>query len=273
MHLATKGYLKITRLENKGIIFKSEDYQLDKLKMEGNLSSTDKRLMEGLFSSSKTSVKLSELKNKFYKDLLDIKDYTYKTGVEKGYFAKNPKNTKTLFIILGLFVGMISLVIGGILSGFLGPFVFLSAGISAAIVIIFATIMPKKTLKGVYVKEKILGLKEYLKVAEKDRIKFHNAPAKNPQHFETLLPYAMVLGVEKEWAKQFEGIYNQPPSWYSDQSGGTFNSLILIHSLSNFNQSANAAIASHPGSAAGGSGFGGGGFSGGGFGGGGGGSW
>ena len=112
-------------------------------------------------------------------------------------------------------------------------------------------------------------------MAEKDRIKFHNAPEKNPEHFEKLLPYAMILGVEREWAEQFKNIYNQPPSWYSDSLGGTFNSIILISALNNFNHSSQAAMFSAPGggAAGGGSGFGGGGFSGGGFGGGGGGSW
>lgn len=108
----------------------------------------------------------------------------------------------------------------------------------------------------------VLGLKEYLSVAEKDRIKFHNAPEKNPQHFEKLLPYAMVLGVEKKWAGQFQDMYTKNPSWYTDSSGANFNSIILINSLNNFSSSANSVLASRPSSAAGG-----------GFGGGGGGSW
>ena len=86
----------------------------------------------------------------------------------------------------------------------------------------------------------------------------------------------MVLGVEKEWAKQFEGIYDGQPEWYSDPSGSGFNSMVLANSLSSFSSSTNSTLASRPSNTAssGGSGFSsGGGFSGGGFGGGGGGSW
>jgi uncharacterized membrane protein len=148
-----------------------------------------------------------------------------------------------------------------------------SAIISAIIVFVFGFLMPARTHKGVLAKEYILGLKEYLMVAEKDRIKFHNAPEKNPKQFEKLLPYAMVLGVEKEWAEQFKDIYIQNPSWYNDPSGANFNSLVLLSSLNSFSSSTNSVLTSVPSSASGGgSGFGGGG-GGGGFGGGGGGSW
>lgn len=61
-------------------------------------------------------------------------------------------------------------------------------------------------------KEYLLGLKMYLQIAEKDRLDFHNAPEKNPEIFEKLLPYAMVLGVEKALAKEFKGIYIEQPS-------------------------------------------------------------
>jgi len=140
--------------------------------------------------------------------------------------------------------------------------------ISGVIVSIFGFVMAKVTEKGALAKEHILGLKEYLKVAEEARIKFHNAPEKNPQLFEKLLPYAMVLGVEKEWAKQFENIYNQNPSWYSDSSGATFNAVLFSSSLNSFATTATQTLSSAPG---GGSGFGGG--AGGGGGGGGGGGW
>lgn len=278
VYLATKGYLKITRTENKGIIFKHEDYLLEKLKDHANLDPSDKRLMDGLFQyATVKSVKLSDLKNKFYKELPDIKNRIFDFLVSKGYFPKSPSKVKQTYIIIGTLamVGvMLSAEIFTRLIPNFGVIGFISVFVSGLIILIFGSVMPVKTKKGVETKENILGLKEYLQVAEKDRIKFFNAPEKNPEHFEKLLPYAMVLGVEMEWARQFEGIYNQSPSWYFDPSGGTFNSLILINSLNNFSHSANAALTVAPRSAAGGgSGFSGGGFSGGGFGGGGGGSW
>jgi uncharacterized membrane protein len=129
--------------------------------------------------------------------------------------------------------------------------------------------MPKRTLAGAKLAKQVLGLKLYLNVAEKDRLEFHDAPAKTPERFEKLLPYAIALGVETQWAKQFEGIYNTPPSWYNDRYG-TFSTLALVGSLNHFHSVSSSTLSSSPHSS--GSGFSGG-SSGGGFGGGGGGSW
>jgi uncharacterized membrane protein len=132
-------------------------------------------------------------------------------------------------------------------------------------------------MKGVLAREHIRGLKEYLMLAEKERIKFHNAPEKNPELFEKLLPMAMVLGVEREWAAQFKDIYLTQPSWYEGGPTGLgFSSIIFVGNINSFASATHGAIVSSMGAAGGASGFGGGGgggFSGGGFGGGGGGSW
>ena len=41
----------------------------------------------------------------------------------------------------------------------------------------------------------------YMGAAENEVIKFHNPPQMTPAIFETYLPYAMVLGVDKIWGK------------------------------------------------------------------------
>jgi len=117
--------------------------------------------------------------------------------------------------------------------------------------------MPARTKKGVHAKEHILGLKRYLSVAEKERLKFHNAPEKNPTHFDHLLPYAMALGVEEDWADQFEDLHRKPPSWYDDGQGGVFNAIVFTRAINNFSSAANTNLTSKPSSAS--SGFSGGG--------------
>lgn len=270
IYLAVKGYLKIIRLEGGGL-FKTKDYELQKLKDENGLPNDfDKKLMESLFGS-KNSIKLSDVKKdfNFYKDITETIEKIYQSVVNKNYFEKNPNKVKTIYIIIGVIIWFF-----GFLSRFIfGGFGMVSGFIAGLIVIIFGIFMPVKTRKGVLVKEHILGLKEYLSVAEKERLSFHNAPEKNPEHFERLLPYAMALGVEKEWAKQFEGIYNQQPNWYAGSVSGGFSVAVFVNDLGRFQASANAVFGGRGSAASGGSGFGGGGFSGGGFGGGGGGSW
>src|SRR4029078_11061788 len=79
-----------------------------------------------------------------------------------------------------------------------------------------------------------------------------------PEMFEKYLPYAMALGVEDNWAKAFDGIYTQPPSWYSGRGGvGTFRPSAFTHNLGVMSAAAASTMASAPRSS-GGSGFGGG---------------
>jgi len=144
--------------------------------------------------------------------------------------------------------------------------------------------MPSRSAAGVQVHDQLLGLKQYMKYAEEDRIKFLQSPEgaekiqeaglspNDPKFrlklFESLLPYAIILGLEKDWAKQFVDVYVAPPSWYGGNMS-TFNSVYLASSLNSFISANNVVFAAPSGS--GGGGFGGGGAGGGGGGGGGGG--
>ena len=47
------------------------------------------------------------------------------------------------------------------------------------------------------------GLKLYLSMAEKDRMDMTSHPTMSPKHYETLLPYAIALGVESNWSDAF----------------------------------------------------------------------
>ncbi len=278
INLAVREHVKITYIEKKGIL-KADDYELEKLKVkENSLNEFQYALLKALFAD-KEKIRLSDLKDKFYKDLNDIIDRIYQTTVNKGYFPKNPKKVRGFYMGLAIAV----LVIGWFVGPFLGWIGVASVWITGILILIFGNVMPKKTKKGVLIREKILGLKMYLEVAEKDRINFHNKPLlrqgfggqapKNPKVFEKLLPFAIVLGVEKQWAKQFEDVYRENPKWYGSAGARNFSALTLVNNLNSFQSQANSTLSSAPSSASSGaSGFSGGG-SGGGFGGGGGGSW
>ncbi|HAM88315.1 MAG: hypothetical protein US83_C0005G0070 [Candidatus Falkowbacteria bacterium GW2011_GWC2_38_22] len=265
INLAVRGYLKIEKIQEKNIL-QSDDYELTKLKNESaGLNEYQKTLVQALFGND-NKIKLSDLKNKFFKDLQLITKKVYQSVVEKGYFLSNPNSVRIKYFVFGIVIVFLGFLFGQ----FFGIIGYVSFALSGLLIMIFGNFMPKKSEKGVLAREHILGLKTYLNIAEKDRINFHNAPEKNPQIFEKLLPFAMVLGVEAAWAKQFENIYQTNPSWYSDANMGNFSVLAFTNSLGGFQSSTNTIMASTASS--GGSGFSGG-DSGGGFGGGGGGSW
>lgn len=132
---------------------------------------------------------------------------------------------------------------------------FYAAGGMAALV--YSHLIIRPTREGMRVIAHVDGIKMFLKAVQTD------LPAEvNFDKMEKLLPYAVLLGLEKEWDEKMRLItngINYRPDWYS---GHTF-SAIRFNGL----QSAVAATCARPSS----SGSGGGGFSGGGFGGGGGG--
>lgn len=268
--LAVKGYMHIRRVK-KATIFSSADYIFVKTPKDiTHLSNVDEReLFDKLFSfASNGEVKMSKLQDKFYKKMEKIMTNVREQVVTKGYYVKNPKTVRQIYIAIGVLI----LFCGYLSSVFFGTVALFSVSISGIIIIIFSFIMPQRTKKGAIVREQIFGLKLYMETAEKDRINFHNAPEKEPKKFEELLPYAMVLGVEKEWAKQFEDIYKgQNPEWY--EGNDVFTPTMFASDMRSFSERAVSSMSSSPSSAgSGGSGFSGGG-SGGGFGGGGGGSW
>jgi uncharacterized membrane protein len=269
--LAVKGFIKIEKVEKKGL-FTSSDYQFTLLKDVSSAdNASDDKILEGLFEGSAvgTTVLLSDLKKTMFKTVTQVKKEGLQSLVTKEYFVQNPDKVRVRAVLIGVAGLFVSIIIGSTVAALTGvvyvlPLLILSVAVCA----ISTYQQTARTKKGVEVKEYILGLAEYLQIAEKDRINFHNAPEKKPELFEALLPYAMVLGVEKAWAKEFEGVYVAPPTWYVDPNMRAFNTAMLVNSFSDFSSSTVRSFYA-PSS----SGSGGGGFSGGGGGGGGGGSW
>ncbi len=267
IQLAINGYLKIKQTSKS-----KSDYKFIKLKENVDLKNEfEKKLLDSIFDSGNEK-ELKDMKNKFFKDMQDIKSKIYNSVTTKGYYSKNPSRARFgLLFVLSMFAIFGSFIIGSMLVNFyLGVSVF----ISGVIMLVFAMFMPQKTVKGAETLEKIQGFKQFMMVTEKERLKFHNPPDMIPGLFEKYLPYAMALGVENKWAENFKDIYNQAPEWYEGYSTtGTWSAIALTNSLSSFSTSSQTTMVSSPSSASsGGSGFSGGG-SGGGGGGGGGGSW
>jgi uncharacterized membrane protein len=273
VQLAVKGFIKIKQ-EKEGKIFKHTNYIFHKSDAHKNkanqLTKEEEFLFEALFEfGDNKKVTTDNLKNKFYKKVSTLQRKSLESIKSRDYLPAKSRHNGTMLVI----VGIVQMILLGVLSVFLGSAAIVSGVINLVILVFFAIFMGHRTKKGVIAKEKLLGLKLYLETAEKDRLKFHNAPSKNPQQFEKLLPYAMIFGVEEEWAEQFKDIYKEAPDWYQGTNGQAFNSVVLANSLNSFGKTTSGSVVSAPSSASsGGSGFSGGG-SGGGFGGGGGGSW
>jgi len=279
--LAVRGYLVIEETEQDKFLglIKDKGYVLELQKRGEDLSglkSHERKLLRAVFGSlvAGERVDMSDLENEFYKDLPGIKDRIFAELLELKYYRSRPDRVLGLWVVVAIVTGVVVGGGGTVLAARFGmaPLTTVLAGVlTGAIVLGFGIFMPTRTVAGTRALEAALGFEEFLQRVESDRFK---RMITGPEMFERFLPYAMALGLEKNWAAAFADIYREPPDWYRGTGHIGFHPTIFVSDLSGMTQHAATAMTSAPRSS-GGSGFsggGGGGFSGGGFGGGGGGA-
>ncbi len=270
--LAVQKRLVIKETEEGGVfgLFKKKDYVLEKLDApESGLIDYEQKLLDALFDEG-TTVKLSDLKNKFYKDLGEVKEKLYREVTkELKFFPRSPDTTRTIYqVAAAVTIGLgIALTYGlGVVFGV--AIIGVPIVIAGIFVLCLAGAMPRRTADGRVMYRRCLGFRRYIETAETARQEF----AEKANLFAEYLPYAIVFQCVHKWAKAFEGLGAEAtqPGWYYGR--GPFMAAAFASNLNDFSESISSVMASTPGGS-GGSGFGGGGFSGGGGGGGGGGSW
>jgi uncharacterized membrane protein YgcG len=281
--LAVRGFIRIKETEEArflGLGSKTA-YALQLIRPDGEwqaLRRHEEALLRALFGATSgpqtassgppaviDEVAVDDLKNRFYKHVPEIKARIFSQLIDRGYYLRRPDYVRTSFYVLAGFVGIGGTLAGAVLE--LGAAPIVASILSALIIGVFGHLMPARTVAGARALEGALGFEEFLDRVESDRF---DRVVKSPAMFETFLPFAMALGVERNWARAFEGIYTSQPEWYVGTYHGGFGPRLFAASLADLSTSASSAMVSAPRSS-GGSGVGGGGFSGGGFGGGGGG--
>jgi uncharacterized membrane protein len=277
--LAVRGYLKIEETESKTLVFSHRDYTFHSLKPEDSWSSLEAHervMLNHMFPAGTTQVRLSDLRNQFYVAIPTIKQDILAELKGKGMYTVDPDSAHA-YVLAGVVFAALPFVILQLLgwANLLDSIGLLVASAFAALLIIFffARIMTAKSLKGVRTKVEILGFQEFINRVDADRLK--RMPMDT---FEKFLPYAMALGIENRWAKAFQGIVQNPPTWYVGPTPYIgFNPIFFAGSMHAMAMDAHQAFVAAPRASSTGSGWGGGfggggGFSGGGFGGGGGGA-
>ncbi len=117
--------------------------------------------------------------------------------------------------------------------------------------IYFYLAFPVYTIVGRMLLDEIEGFKLFLKTTEVDRLKvIGTPPIKTPQLWEKYLPFALALGVEQQWTKQFAPVLarlekddiSYRPHWY--RGAGPFNIRHINIMTTGLRQSFSTAIAS-----------------------------
>jgi uncharacterized membrane protein YgcG len=276
LDLAVRHYVKIYEVETKKLLKTKTTYTIELTKAPNGLRPEEKQVVGMIFGDKATvgtKVDLSDLTNKLYKKAHDLGKTIDNQLASEGYFLRPPQQ---------IFQTYLTWAIAMCVLGFVFPPYTLGILLAGLVILAVARLMPARTQKGVDARDYLFGLRDYMKLAEADRIKALQSPrgkltekidvsdtAKLVKLYERLLPYAMLFGIEREWAKQFADLYHeQQPDWYS--GSGAFNAIYFASAVHSFS-TASAATFTPPSNSSS-SGFSGGG-SGGGGGGGGGGGW
>lgn len=151
-----------------------------------------------------------------------------------------------------------------------------ASGLAVLVTVVLVSRKPL-TSAGAEARDHLRGLQQFIEWAEADRIRMLQSPAgaervavdtQDPRQmlklYETLLPYAVVFGQEKEWAQQLAVLYGDghSPGWYAGTSG--FNAASFSAGISTLSASTASSSSTSGGSSGGGSAGGGGGGGGGG---------
>ena len=265
--LAVRGYIHIEEKTQKVLLFSNTDYSFRLVKPRAqwtDLRAHERGMLENMFSGGSDVIHLSDLKNRFYIALPGIKRNILSELKQKGMYLVDPDSANAFRILAVLLIAAPFVVaqVMGWAQFFLAPGVAVVCIVAAVvIVLVFGSLMTAKTLKGVRTVVEIKGFREFMNRVEAERLK-----TMPPDTFEKFLPYAMALGVEKHWAHAFQGIVQNPPTWYTGSQPGYFSPIFFMNSMQGMTSSTYEAFTAAPRARSSGSGFSsGGGFSGGGF--------
>jgi hypothetical protein len=277
--LAVRHYLKIYQVSEK-TTFKAAEYELEIIKDIADLQKEERRLLKNIFAGAGTEVgsrfAMSKLRNHSLGTKLTAgrKAVQKSTRREYGLYERAETDAKRFKLI-----GVVLLIVGIVT---VSPLIL----IAAIVAFVFMELAWPLTGKGIELRDYLKGLREYISVAEKDRIAMLQSPegaekvgvkvgegdpVQLVKLYERVLPYAVLFGIEKQWTKQLGTYYetsSQQPDWYVGNS--PFNAVVFSSALGNFasqSSSYSSAVSASTGGSDGG------GSSGGGGGGGGGGGW
>jgi uncharacterized membrane protein YgcG len=207
--LAYRGFIKIKKVD--------ANYELTRTgKADDEASAFDLQLLKALFGDEE-SVNTENLNLSFASEYVSLESSIRDEMVEKGYFASDPQSVRVKYvagaialIIVGVVITIFSLALFLPTIGVAGPVLIGVALVTTGLaLLIVSSHMPAKTALGSKVYAEILGFRMYMHHAERYRVQ-----GLEPEEFEKYLSYAIVFGIEQQWAEKFKDIYKQKPDWY-----------------------------------------------------------
>lgn len=231
--------------------------------------------------------------------LMNLRRQVHTRVAREGLRRRPDRGLRALLAVLAIAASVLAAILGIVaLDASMGgawPWLpILGAGAAALASIWLVADVGPLTERGRGLHDHLEGLREFIRLAEADRLRMLQSPSgaervplgtaagaasvgpdADPDAVlrvtERLLPYAVLFGQEREWSRELAALYEargEQPGWYSGRSG--FNAAVFASSVSSFTSasssswSGSSSSSSSGGSSGGGSSGGGGGGGGGG---------
>jgi uncharacterized membrane protein YgcG len=217
-------------------------FRLDLLDVSAAVHAPDDRAVRRLFRKAKDGQTLVlDRKDRRLGDRIQTLGTLVRSGLRPEYLSRGAKDPLGRFVFwpaLAVFLAAIALIVwcamedvGSVLLSVAIPL----ALVGSLVVMGFSGKPERRTEKGSLAYEQLLGLRDYLQLAEADRLRVLQSPqgavrsridpadsAAVVKLYERLLPWAIVWGVEKEWGQVLEDNYAEtaPPSTNLSFSSG-----------------------------------------------------
>ncbi len=240
--LAVRGYLHLSKVTTA---FGEPDFLFKRTKLvyePGELKPLEIYILIKLFGMDwRLNFRLlSEVRQHFGDTFPAIRDRVFQTLIADGLYPTSPRVVRALWAGAGALIVGLAAVLGLRDPAGFGAFTWelpLGLAVSGLVVIAMAWVMPRRTWRGVYQRVRLLGFREFLERAEKDRLE--RLP---PDTLHKWLPWAMALGVTERWLIHFQGLTVEPPVWYTGD--GPFTLATYGRDLVTFSQRTQEAILS-----------------------------
>src|SRR5690606_21444873 len=199
-YCGSRGIIKMEQIPKKGW-FGKEDTKLTKLRpLPADAPKYEETIYRGLFGigsgTSGKEILISSLKDTFYTTMNSAK-MILKDQAQIYYDARAKKmQTRTVVgvLLLGVFFFFVFLFFWGLWAAL--------AVVPIRIFPLFMTLyMVKRNKKGNDVFSDLKGFKNFIKIAEENKLKV--LLQDSPTYFETTMGYAVAFGLFEQWAKKF----------------------------------------------------------------------
>jgi uncharacterized membrane protein len=216
--LARRGYLEMEETKSTGFLglgggseftFRRTDKQWT------DLLPFEKTILKKVFANRQER-SLTDLKNKFYTAIPQIKRDLYKQTVSHGFFRTDPETVRGRYAGLGIVLVVLAIGAGflsvGVLAQTVGAVIcpFISLGVTGVALIIAGQAMPVKTRKGAEETARWKAFRQYLREIER-----YADLQEATDQFDRYLPFAIAFNLERSWINKFAAVPATPiPYWY-----------------------------------------------------------